>query len=144
MTGPEAGGMAARVLTARGACARLLVAVLAATVASCAAPPPALVDDLPPQLAVRSDLAYVGGRVIGQEPIADGGVRIHVRGTLALAAREAIVTVPAGTLVLWRGGRTARPAELAVGRTVVVWTRDHDPEGSPPAVLADAVLVDRR
>ena len=107
-------------------------------------PKPALVDDLPFQLMVRSDSPYVGGRVHERQVLSDSAVRIRVRGTMALATTEAIVTVRAGTLVLWRGGRAARLEDLGVGRTVVVWTRDHAPTGSPPAVVADAVLVDDR
>jgi hypothetical protein len=130
-------------LTAHTFLAVALAAVWAVG-AACGSPPPALVDALPPQLAIRSDVPYVGGRVLRHEPTGDGGARIHVRGTLVARASEAVVTVRAGTLVLWHDGRPVRPAELAVGRSVVVWTRDEAPAGSPPAVLADAVLVDGR
>jgi len=124
----------------------LAASVAASVAAACSGAPsaPPLIDDLPPQLMLRSDLAYVGGEVLRHEPLGDGGVRIHVRGTMSIQAREAIVTVRAGTLVLRRGGAPARPAELSVGSTVVVWTRDERPAGSPPQILADAVLVDAR
>ena len=124
--------------------AALGAALVASVAAACSRGPsePRLIDDLPLQLLVRSDYAYVGGEVIRHETVADGGVRIHVRGTMSIRASEAIVTVRAGTLVLWRGGAAARPADLAVGRTVVVWTRDEQPAGSPPQIVADAVLVD--
>ena len=135
--------MRALVPSPHGAAA-LAAALVASAAAACSRGPsePRLIDDLPFQLMVRSDMAYVGGEVLRHEPTADGGVRIHVRGTMSILASEALVTVRPATLVLRRGGAAARPADLAVGRTVVVWTRDEQPTGRPPQILADAVLVD--
>jgi hypothetical protein len=105
-------------------------------------------DLLPLALVVRSDTPYITGTIVRRDDDR-ASVRVRVRapdGTSVSAARvpEAVVTVHPDSLLVFRDGRAAAPAELIVGRTVVVWVRGPELRSLPPQVTGSAVLVERR
>lgn len=131
-----------------------LAAALATLLAACgsaaepeagAAPSP---EALPFAFAARSDTPYVTGRVVAREERAGAPVRIRVQaraGVEPSQARvpEAVVAVHPDSLLRWRDGSAARPADLAVGRAVVVWVRGPEMRSLPPQVTGSAILVER-
>jgi hypothetical protein len=100
---------------------------------------------LPSQLAVRSDVPYVRGTVTARRASGSAAV-IRVRDEPGSEARvtDALVTVRAEAMLLWRDGRRAGIADLQVGRKVIVWTRGAELRSMPPQVAADAILLERR
>ncbi len=105
---------------------------------------------LPGPLMLRSDTPFIGGTIVSREPDLAGGVQLLVRAPAGAASRvsdarvpEARVSVHPDSLLLWRDARPATPADLRVGRTVIVWVRGPAIGAPPPFVTASAVLVER-
>jgi hypothetical protein len=48
-----------------------------------------------------------------------------------------------GARLLWREGSEASPADLHVGREVIVWQSGPETRSDPPQVTADAILLER-
>ena len=140
-----------RVLSSRRR-AGLLASGLAGLVAGAlACSPSAVAPDratLPLALAVRSDTPYVSGTITDRTVEASGTVRVRVRapagaGVAEARVPEADVRVHADSVLVWRDGRPARPADLGVGRVVVVWVRGPELRSMPPQVTGSAILVER-
>ena len=53
------------------------------------------------------------------------------------------VTVHPDSVLVWRDGRAASPADLTVGRAVIVWVRGPESRSMPPQVTGSAILVER-
>ena len=131
----------------RGAAALALLAT-AACAPSPSTEPAADAGALPFALMVRSDTPYITGAIVQR----DGGrasLRVRVRApddasVSASRVSEAVVTVHPDSLLVFRDGSAASPAELTVGRTVVVWVRGPEARSLPPQVTGSAILVDRR
>ena len=132
--------------------AALAVALLALLplLAACRGPAsgPVSPDALPLAFAVRSDTPYITGRVVAREERAGTPVRVRVQareGSEPSQGRhpEARVTVHSDSLLQWRDGSAARPADLTVGRAVTVWVRGPEARSMPPQVTGSAILVDR-
>ena len=107
---------------------------------------------LPLALLVRSDTPYVTGAIVQRDGVRAGdraGLRVRVRApddasVTASRVPEAVVTVHPDSLLVFRVGSRASPAELTVGRTVVVWVRGPEMRSLPPQVTGSAILVGRR
>ena len=126
--------------------ARLTAAALLAAACRTAATDPAP-DVLPFALALRSDTPYVAGPVVERSEETTGTVRLVVRArrTDDGSSRHpaAVVRVHPDSLLVWRDGRAARPADLTVGREVTVWVHGPELRSLPPQVTGSAILVVR-
>ena len=118
--------------------------LLAACRPAASAPEPGM---LPFALAVRSDTPYVTGPIAERSVEPSGTVRmvVRARSTEDGSSRHAaaVVRVDPDSLLVWRDGSAARPADLVVGRQVAVWVRGPELRSLPPQVTGSAILVER-
>jgi hypothetical protein len=121
-----------------------LIAVLSVT-ASCREPAaaPAGPSVIPESLAVRSDVPYVTGTIAERRSDRALAPRILVVAGGASRVDRATVTVHPDSLRVWRDGRKATPADLTVGRSVVVWANGPELRSSPVQVTGSAILIER-
>ena len=100
-------------------------------------------DELPSQVAVRSDVPYIRGPITSRSS-ESGRFRVLVKAAPKTANGEPAAWVfPTGATLVWRDGSPATVADLRQGRKVVVWITGPVLESLPPQATASAILIDR-
>ena len=117
------------------------IATLAGAVSCRNAAEPSDAGGLPTTLEIRGDAAYITGSIAERRDDRAAG-RILVVANGESRVDRAWVTVHPDSTLVWRDGRKATPADLAVGRAVVVWVRGPEMRSYPVQVTGSAILIE--